>query len=100
MQLHHTITAMGATYGIAAKDISVCSLWPSGVISLLCAKVDTDMIHLLGRWRNDKMLRYLHVQTFHRVAPLAAQMLCHGHFSLMSNQPLRGIGEATGTNQN
>jgi hypothetical protein len=62
-------------------------------MALLCAKVDTDTIRLLGRWRSDEMLRYLHVQTFPLVAPLASQMLRHGHFSLMSNQQLMGIGE-------
>jgi hypothetical protein len=31
-------------------------------MALLCAKVDTDLIQLLGRWRSDLMLRYLQVQ--------------------------------------
>jgi hypothetical protein len=66
-------------------------------MALLCAKVDTDTIRLLGRWRSDEMLRYLHVQTFPLVAPLAFQMLRHGHFSLMANQHLMGIWGATGT---
>jgi hypothetical protein len=60
-------------------------------MALLCAKVDTDMIRLLGRWRSDKMLRYLHVQTFPIMAPLANQMLQHGNFTLMPNLP-RGNG--------
>jgi hypothetical protein len=94
MHLRHTVIAMGATYGIAATDISIRSLRSSGAMSLLCAKVDTDMIRLLGRWHSDEMLRYLHVQTFPLVAPLAAQMLPHGHFSLMENQPLMGNGGA------
>jgi hypothetical protein len=95
--LRHTVTALGATYGISASDISIRSLRASGAMALLCAKVDTDTIRLLGRWRSDEMLRYLHVQTFPLVAPLASQMLRHGHFSLMANQPLMGIGGATGT---
>jgi hypothetical protein len=94
IHLRHTVIAMGAAYGIAATDISIRSLRSSGAMSLLCAKVDTDMIRLLGRWRSDKMMRYLHVQTFPLVAPLAAQMLQHGHFTLMENQPLWGKGEA------
>jgi hypothetical protein len=87
---------MGAAYGINACDISVRSLQSSGAMSLLCAKVDTDLICLLGRWRSDEMLRYLHVQTFPIVAPLAAQMLQHSHYSLMPNHPL-GNGGAAGT---
>jgi hypothetical protein len=97
-QLRITVTAVGTAYGIAATDISIRSLRSSGAMSLLRAKVDTDMIRLLGRWRSDEMLRYLHVQSFPLLAPLAAQMLHHGHFSLMTNYPL-GPGEATGTNQ-
>jgi hypothetical protein len=98
LQLRTTVTAMGAAYGITATDISIRSLRSSGTMSLLCAKVYMDLIRLLGRWRSDEMLRCLHVQTFPLVALLAAQMLCHGHFSLMTNHPL-GTGEATGTNQ-
>jgi hypothetical protein len=64
----------------------------SGAMVLLCTKVDTDLICLLGWWRSNEMLRYLHVQTFPIVAPLAEQMLRHGHYSLMHNQPL-GMGE-------
>jgi hypothetical protein len=99
-QLRHAITAMGATYGIAATDISISSLRSSGAMALLCTKVDMDMIRLLSRWRSNKMLRYLHVQTFPLVAPLAAQMLQHGQFSHLANQPLMGNGGAARTIQN
>jgi hypothetical protein len=77
---------MGSTYGIAPTDISIRSLRSSGAMALLCARVYTNLIHLLGRWHSDEMLHYLHVQTFPIVAPLAAQMLRHGHYSLMHNQ--------------
>jgi hypothetical protein len=51
-------------------------------MALLCAKVDTDLIHLLGRGHSDEMLHYLHVQTFPIVAPLLA--------TLIPNQPMMG----------
>ncbi len=76
---------MGHDYGIQSHQVSIRSLRSSGAMSLLCAKVDTDMIRLLGRWRSDEMMRYLHVQTFPLVAPLAAQMLQHGNFTLIPN---------------
>jgi hypothetical protein len=57
-------------------------------MAILCAKVDTDMIRLLGRWHSNKMLRYLHVQSFPLLAPLSQQMLRHGHFTLMPNLPM------------
>jgi hypothetical protein len=63
-QLRTTVTVLGPTYGIHPNDISIRSLRSSGTMALLCAKVDTDMIQLLGRWRSDEMLRYWHVQSF------------------------------------
>jgi hypothetical protein len=86
--LRYTVTAMGAHFGIAPSDISIRSLRSSGAMALLCAKVDTDVIRLLGRWRSDEMLRYLHVQSFPLLAPLASQMLRHGAFTLMPNLPM------------
>jgi hypothetical protein len=51
-----TVAALGAQYGLALEDISIHSLRASGAMALLCARVDTDMIRLLGRWRSDEML--------------------------------------------
>jgi hypothetical protein len=97
--LRTTVTALGSAYGIHPEHTSVRSLRASGAMSLLCARVDTDTIRLLGRWRRDKMLRYLHVQASPLAAPLASQMLRHGHFTLIPNQQPVGMGEATGLAQ-
>jgi hypothetical protein len=86
--LRNTVTVLGPTYGIQPSDISIRSLRSSGAMALLCAKVDTDMIRLLGRWRSDEMLRYLHVQSFPLLAPLAQQMLRHGYYTLIPNLPM------------
>jgi hypothetical protein len=91
-QLRHTVSAIGAQWGIGPSDISIRSLRSSGAMALLCAAVDTDKIRLLGRWRSDEMLRYLHVQAFPIVAPLATQMLQHGNFALIPNNPLNSSG--------
>jgi hypothetical protein len=93
--LRTTVTTMGEEFGIQPAEISVRSLRSSGAMSLLCAKVDTDTICLLGRWRSDEMLCYLHVQTFPLVAPLASEMLQHGSFTLIPNHH-GAMGEATG----
>jgi hypothetical protein len=79
---------MGARYGIQPTEISIRSLQSSGAMALLCARVDTDMIRLLGRWHSDEMLRYLHVQSFPLLSPLAPQMLRSGQYTLMPNTPL------------
>jgi len=58
-------------------------------MALLCAKIDPDIICLLGWWHSDEMLCYLHVQSFPLLAPLAPQMLHHGAFTLMPNLPMK-----------
>ncbi len=67
---------MGPSYGITPHEISIRSLRASGAMSLLCAKVDTDMIRLMGRWRSDEMLRYLHVQSFPLLRLIIFLLLC------------------------
>jgi len=85
--LRTTVASFGAHFGVHPNDISVRSLRSSGAMALLCANVDTDKIRLLGRWRSDEMLRYLHVQAIPVVAPIASAMLRHGQFSLLPNRP-------------
>jgi hypothetical protein len=87
-QLRAATTVLGQAVGITPADISVRSLRSSGAMALLCAEVDTDRIRLLGRWRSDEMLRYLHVQALPIVAPLANLMVQHGYYTLLPNQPI------------
>jgi hypothetical protein len=87
-QLRHTAQAQGHTLGISPADISVRSLRSSGAMALLCADIDTDRIRLLGRWRSDEMLRYLHVQALPVVQPLSSLMVQHGYFTFIPNNQL------------
>ena len=54
-----------------------------GAMALLMAYVDTDTISLVGRWRRDVMLRYLHTtaQTF--MEGLASRVVQHGDCALI-----------------
>jgi len=45
--------------GIPFKKISAISLRSGGATALLCARIDTDTIKLLGRWRSDAVEKYL-----------------------------------------
>jgi hypothetical protein len=56
-------------------------------MAFLCEDIDTDCIRLLGWWRSDEMLRYLHVQAFPLVQHLAPLMLQHGAFSFLPPNP-------------
>ena len=46
---------------------------------------DTDIIRLLGCWRSDEMLHYLHVQAEPVMRDFARRMLNHGNFVLHLN---------------
>jgi hypothetical protein len=87
-ELRRSVSALGHTVGLVPSDISMRSLRSSGAMALLCARVDTDEIRLLGHWRSDEMLRYLHVQAYPVVAHLAPAMLQHSHYTLIQNKPL------------
>ena len=52
----------GTHLGFTYKDVSAQSLPAAGAMELLCSGVENDIISLIGRWRSDKMMRYLHVQ--------------------------------------
>jgi len=80
------VQVMGVPYGFLPKDISARSLRAAGAMALLCAQVDSDIIRLLGRWRSDEMLRYLHVQAEPVMRNFSSQMLQHGTFTLLPNQ--------------
>jgi hypothetical protein len=83
-QLRQATTTLGPAVGLQPGDISVRSLRSSGAMALLCADVDSDRIRLLGRWRSDEMLRYLHVQALPIIAPLATWMVQHGYYNLLT----------------
>jgi hypothetical protein len=88
--LRQSCSSLGHTLGITPEDISIRSLRSSGAMALLCANVGTDKIRLLGHWRSDEMLQYLHVQALPFVAPLASLMVRHGFFSFIPNNRLMG----------
>jgi hypothetical protein len=77
---------LGPTFGFLPKDISARSMRAAGATALLCAQVDTDIIRLIGRWRSDEMLGYLHVQAEPVMRHFAQRMLTHGAFTMHPGQ--------------
>jgi hypothetical protein len=67
--------------GIEAHDISCRSLRPGGATAMLCARIDRDVTQLVGRWKSDEMLKYLHVQADSLMHNYSRQMFEQGHFS-------------------
>ena len=83
MLLREAAQNVGYKYGIEPMDISARSMRASGAMALLCADVDPVKIRLLGRWKTDTMLQYLHIQAPTLVRGLASGMLAAGDFSFL-----------------
>ena len=79
-------TVLGPTFGFLAQDFSARSLRAAGAMVLLCANVDHDTIRLIGRWRSDEMLHYLHIQAEPVMCDMAKKMFHHGAFVLHPGQ--------------
>ena len=74
--------------GFQPLDISARALRAGGAMALLCGQVDSDIIKLVGRWRSDEMLRYLHLQAYPLMMHLAPSMVRGGQFRMLSHQTL------------
>ncbi len=80
------VTILGPSLGFLPTDVTARCLRAAGANALLCAGVDTDVIRLLGRWRSDEMLRYLHTQAGPVLKDFSKKMLAGGSFTLIPNQ--------------
>ena len=73
----------GTHLGFTHKDVSAWSLQASVAMTILCSGVDTDIISIIGRWRSDKILRYLHVQAEPIIRNYSKLMIIHGNYNLL-----------------
>ena len=64
-------------------DVSALYLCAAGAMAILCSGVKNDIISLIGRWRSDKMLLYLHVQAEPIMRNLSKLMISHGNYNLL-----------------
>jgi hypothetical protein len=69
------------TLGIQPTEIDARSLRAGGATALLCANVDTDSIQLLGRWKSDAMIKYLHISANPHTRQFARKMFSNGQSS-------------------
>ena len=74
---------MGPQVVFTPEDVSAQSMRAGGSTALLVARVDIDMIRLMGRWRSNIMLRYLDTtaQTF--TEGLTSRMVQHRNYALI-----------------
>ena len=83
--IRDSVSHLGPSLGFLPQDVSARCLRAAGATALLLAKVDPDVIRLIGRWRSDEMLRYLHVQAYPLMKDYSRQMLSAGMYSLIPN---------------
>ncbi len=85
LHLRIAATALYTTVGFHPNDISARALRAGGAMALLCAQVDPDIIKLVGRWKSDQMLRYLHLQAYPKMHTFSQLMMSGGSFTLLNN---------------
>ena len=83
--LKSTVKLLAGTHhlGFTYKDISARSLRAAGDMALLFSGVDTDIISLIGCWRSDEMLWYLHVQADPIMRNYSKLIISHGNYNLL-----------------
>ena len=84
--LRHAVSILGSSIGLVPSDVSARSLRATGAMALLCADIDHDRIKLVGRWRSDEMIRYLHVQAAPVMSKFSKAMITSGDFRLIPNR--------------
>jgi hypothetical protein len=82
--LRYSADIVGKTLGITRHEITVRSLCASGAMALLLGGIDTNVIKLMGRWRSDEMMRYLHVTAQALTHNHAHTMLAGGNYDLLA----------------
>jgi hypothetical protein len=63
--------------------VTIKALRATGAMALIVARIDSDLIRLLGRWQSDSMLRYLHVQAVPVIQNFARAMNAYGHLQTL-----------------
>ncbi len=84
--LRDCVQYLGPNLGFLPSKVSTQSLWAAGATALLQAQVDMDVICLIGQWRSDKMLHYLHVKAYPLMRNYSHLMLDAGDYTLFPNQ--------------
>jgi hypothetical protein len=84
--IRDSVGFLGPELGFLPSDVAARCLRAAGATALLLARVDPDVIRLIGRWRSDEMLRYLHVQAYSLMKDYSRLMLSSGDYTLIPNQ--------------
>ena len=81
--LRTATTLVGPQVGFTPEDVNARSMWDEGAMALLMARVDTDTILLVGMWRINVMLSYLHTMAQTFTEGLTSRMVQHRDYALI-----------------
>lgn len=76
---HHT--------GVVPSDITAKSLRATGATALLNRNVSFEKLRLIGRWKSDSAIRYLHVQAHDIMSDYSSLMLAGSDYRLIPTTP-------------
>ena len=83
-QVLHVSALHHPHFCVNPASVECRSLHTSGTMALFSCRVDALLITLVGRWRSDTMLRYLHVQSHPIMSGLSKLMLAGGNPQLLA----------------
>ena len=84
----------GPTIGFTTQDISARHLQAGGATSFLTARVDLDTIRIIGRWRSNTILHYLHTTSKRFTDGLTVRMFQYGDYVLIPPAHAAGYRQA------
>ena len=90
-ELRGAVSGIGPSLGFTADDVSARCLRAAGANALLLSNIDGDIIRLIGRWKSDEMLRYLHVQAAPLMADYSRRMLESSTYNLLPSQTVPSL---------
>ena len=77
----HLVLVDGVQLDITPDEVSARLLRAGGATALLCANVNPNVIQLLGHWKSDAMIHYLHVLAQPVIGKYATRMFQAGNFT-------------------
>jgi hypothetical protein len=86
LALRLSVASLRPTLCLLPEDISTRSLPAGRAMALLWAKVDKNVILLLGRWRSNVMMWYLHIQAQPVMKHFGKTMLLADEFQMVPGQ--------------
>jgi hypothetical protein len=72
--------------GIAAMEVSACSLRAGRDMALMYGHIDMTNIHVMGGWHSNAMMWYLHIQASPILNKYAAAMFNDGNYSFLPDE--------------